>query len=325
MKKILSSAAALAVALSAHALTWVENFSTAPAAHGWEAYGQTNLFSWNTTNQNLAVTWDSAQPNSYFTRATGTNLTAASDFLVAFDLRLADIAVGANTNRPLTFEIALGLHNLAQATNVAFVRGSGFQSPNLVEFDYFPNDIFNFGDTVSTPVISSDNNFASGGFTAPFSLATGALYHVTMIYTAANRLLHTALTSNGVPVGPVQDTRLGATFGDFAVDHFAVASYNDDGQFPGFEGSVLAHGTVDNVLFASPPPVGTFAGALAGNQWQTTFNSDTNWLYTLERSADLATWTAASATTPGNGGSLTLSDTNPPAPNILYRVRAELP
>ena len=55
--------------------TFQENFTTDPAARNWRAFGTASLFHWNSTNQNLEVTWDSAQPNSYFHRPLGTVLT----------------------------------------------------------------------------------------------------------------------------------------------------------------------------------------------------------------------------------------------------------
>ena len=54
---------ALCVALSpAQAVTLTEDFSTDPMQNGWQVFGDTNLFTWDSTNQNLAVTWDSTQP-----------------------------------------------------------------------------------------------------------------------------------------------------------------------------------------------------------------------------------------------------------------------
>ena len=49
-----------------NANTIVERFTTDPALDGWQVFGDTNLFQWDSANQNLAVTWDSSQTNSYF-------------------------------------------------------------------------------------------------------------------------------------------------------------------------------------------------------------------------------------------------------------------
>jgi hypothetical protein len=106
------------------------------------------------------------------------------------------------------------------------------------------------------------------------------------------------------------------------VDHFGVNSFNDAGQFPGFEGSVLAHGVCDNVLFAAPPPVTRVAATGAG---QIQFRSTTNWLYHLERTTNFQSWLPASAAVAGLSGTMTIQDTNPPSGGAFYRVQARLP
>ncbi|MFO1512503.1 MAG: hypothetical protein U1F83_06245 [Verrucomicrobiota bacterium] len=325
MPKKFSVALAFASALflslgSSRATTIAENFAANPDSSGWVAYGNTNLFAWNSTNQNLEATWDSSQPNSYFSHPIGATLTATNDFMLGFDLRLSSIGPGPDPAKPYTFQIAVGLVNLAQATNAAFVRGSGYESPNLVEFDYFWDS--GFGATVSPVMISKLNEFNDGGFTFPLELATGAMFHVTMIYTAQDRTLRTMITSNGVPFGPVKDATLGAGFSDFSVDHIGVSSYNDAGQFPGFEGSVLARGVLDNFLFTSPLPLTRLSATGAG---QVQFQSTTNWLYQLERTTNFQVWLPASATVAGTGTNMTMQDTNAPASGAFYRVQAQLP
>ena len=43
-----------------------ENFSTDPFQNGWRIFGDTNLFQWDSTNQILAVTWDSTRRTVIF-------------------------------------------------------------------------------------------------------------------------------------------------------------------------------------------------------------------------------------------------------------------
>jgi len=114
----------------------------------------------------------------------------------------------------------------------------------------------------------------------------------------------------------------GATFDDFAVNALAISSYSDVGQFPGFEGSILAHGAVDNLVFASPLPVNTVTNVSAT---EIAFASDAAWNYTLESTTNLVNWVQAAPTVPGNGGTLVLQATNTPADHGFYRVRADLP
>jgi hypothetical protein len=307
----------------ARATTLVEIFSNDPLAQGWLATGHTSLFRWNDTNQNLEVTWDSSKANSYFCRPFGAILTKASDFMLGFDLRLNDIAGGVNPGKPFPFQISIGLLHLAQATNAGFIRGSGFQAPNLVEFDYFPAAVFD--PTVSPVLISSNNEFSAGGFTFPLELTTNTVFQVTMIYTAEDRTLRTQMTGKGMPFGLVKDATLGTSFSDFTVDHFGVSSYSDVGQFPGFEGSVLAHGVVDNFMLAAPPPVTRVTAINEAGAVRLQFLSTTNWVYTLERTTSFQSWDTASSAVAGTGGMLTLQDTNPPMANAFYRVKARFP
>jgi hypothetical protein len=68
-----------------------------------------------------------------------------------------------------------------------------------------------------------------------------------------------------------------------------------------------------------------FSGTLQDGHWQAQFGSVSNWNYTLQRSADLLTWTNVSAAASGNGANLLLQDMNFPSDKMFYRVRANLP
>ena len=318
---VLCTAYSLPVAAQEIFLT--EDFAADPAGRGWQVYGDTNLFNWNPTNQNMEVTWDSSQPNSVFYHPLGTVLSKTNDFILEFDLRLSDVAIGTTPDKPYTFELAVGLTDLESVTNAGFLRATGFNSPNLVEFDYFPDS--GYGATVSTPIISSNNEWSAGGFTFPLALSAGDVFHVQMRYVAASQTLMTRMTRNGGPFGPIENATLGAGFSDFRVDQMAISSYSDAGQDPSFSGSILAHGTVDNFVFICPPPVGDVSGGAVGGRWQVQFLSHTNWLYTLERTEDFQAWTAVSSTVAGTGADLILSDTNPPASKAFYHVIAARP
>jgi len=158
------------------------------------------------------------------------------------------------------------------------------------------------------------------------ALPTGLLMRITMSYTASNRTLVTSITTNGTSIGVIHDASLSSSFTDFRVTAFAIESYSDAGQDPLYGGSLLAHGKVGNVLLTFPPlPVQNLSGKFTNQQWEVTFTSRANWLYTLERTVDFQFWTTVSPTTPGGGISLALVDTNPPPIRAYYRVRAERP
>ena len=305
------------------AATFQEDFPSDPLQNGWQIFGDTNLFQWDSTNENLDVTWDSSQTNSYFYHALGTIVTKSDDFSLSFDLQLSDIAIGVNPNKTNTFELVVGFINFVSATNTNLERGTGINvahgACNTCEFDYFPDS--GYGATISPTLISSNNQFATK-FAFPLTLDPGALFHVAMAYTASNLTLQTAVTRNGAPFGTIPNVVLGGSFSDFRLDQVSVCSYSDAGA----DGSLLAHGTVDNfVVTVPPPPVQNLAGGFTNGVWQTQFLSQSNWLYTLQRSADFQSWTNVSSMTPGNATNLFLPDVSPPADNAFYRISAQRP
>ncbi len=306
--------------------TLQEDFSTDPMPNGWRICGNTNLFVWNAGQGNLAVTWDSSTSNSYFYHPLRTVLSRDDDFALEFDLRLLDITT---TTKPGPFEIAVAFINYAEATRSNYWRGSGIDAvhgpTDVVEFDYFPAGyIAGWGGvaaSVSPTIVSSNNLFASQF--ALLQLTNGQVYHVAMSYTASNATLRTTLTCNGAPFGDVGDLVLDTNFTDFRVDSLAICSYSDAGDD---YDSVLAHGVVDNVLATIPPaPVGPMSTAVSNGVWEVSFASQTNWIYALERTTDLNSWSAVSDTINGNGTMLVLEDLTPPPGAAFYRVRAQKP
>lgn len=316
---ILSGVAAASIGGAA---VFTEDFSANPLKNGWNIFGDTNLFQWDATNQNLAVTWDSSQTNSYFYRPLGTILARSDDFGISFDLQLADIAIGVNPAKTNTFELAVGFINFNSTTNASLQRGTGVSpngARNTFEFDYFPDS--GHGATISPTIISSNNQFATS-FAFPFTLDPSALFHVTMNYTASNKTLLASVTRNGVAFASAPNVVLGSTFKDFRLDQLAVINWTDAGA----DGSLLAHGTVDNfIVTLPPPPVQNLTGTFSNNVWQAQFISQSNWLYTLERTTDLISWTDVPPAMNGNGTNLFLADTNVISNQLFYRVRADRP
>jgi hypothetical protein len=307
-------------ALRAWPAQWVEDFATDPSARGWRAFGDTNLFHWDSSRQDLEVTWDSSRPNSYFYRSLGTILAKTDDAQLSFDLQLDDIAVGVNPTRPFTFELGVGLVNLTNATSTNFVRGTATASPNLLEFDYFPDS--GFGATVSPVIVSSNSQFIPA-FSFPLELTVHDLFHVAMLYSATNQTLSTTMTRNGAPFGPVKQVKLPDTFTDYRLDTVAVSSYSDAGA----DGSLLAEGRIDNISVQVPDPPTTTLTLQSLNPPTVSFQTRTNWSYTLDRTADWHKWLPVSPTIPGTGEQQTLSDTQSAATPLsgFYRVQLERP
>lgn len=307
----------------AGAATLQENFSSDPTGDGWRVFGNTNLFRWDATNQNLAVTWDSSQTNSYFYHPLGTILACDDSFQLSFDLVFQDYASGTNPDQPYTFEAAVGFLNLANATQAGFSRGVGvdptYGPDNLVEFDFFPA-FYIFSPTIAQVIVSTNNAWLYNN-NSLLEMTPGELFHVELAYSGTTRTLTTTLTNNGVQYGQTQTIQVPANF-DFRATAVSVSSYSDQHA----DGSILAHGTVDNLLISvPPPPVQNLTGAFSNGVWQAEFTGRTNWLYTLERTKDFQSWTNASAAIAASVTNLFLQDPNPPVDNAFYRVKAQRP
>lgn len=310
-------------ACSLQAASFEENFSSDPSTRGWKAFGDASLFRWNATNQNLQVSWDSSRPNSYFYRPLGTILNRRDDFSLAFDLRLDDVAAGVDPGQPSTFPLAIGFQNQADASRTNFFRGTGADSPNLVEFTFFPDT--GFGATVWPSIWSTNSSLtyrSSSDFTI-LDLPVGVVLRITMKYTAGDATLVTTITTNGVPVAPINSVTLSSSFTDFRVDAFAVKSYSSQVRDSRFGSSLLAHGFVDNLTLVVPPsPIQNLRGAFNKDRWEVTFASRTNWSYFLEGTQDFQLWSAVSLPADGTGGEITVRDTTTPSNIRFYRIRA---
>jgi hypothetical protein len=296
------------------------DFSNNPAGNGWQTFGTTNLFTWNATNDDLQVTWDSSQPNSYFYHPLGTILTSNDDFSLSFDLLLND--AGTNADGTNALELAIGFLNLAQAESTNFLRGSGYSVSNVVEFDFFPAVFGEDLPSLDMTMIDSDGHYFFGYADLPWNF--GSFYHITINHAAGTSALTGQVLANGQLYtsfpGPYNEVT-----NDFRLDTAAIISYSDaDSAGFGYgPSSILAHGIVKNFLVTGPPPPVTYLrGSLTNDTWQVQFWSRTNWNYTLEKSSDLQSWSPLAAAAGGTGGPMTLQDTTVPQQSQYYRVSA---
>ncbi len=313
MKKIVILLLAAASIARADTIIINENFANDPAADGWQTFGNASLFNWDSTNQDLAVTWDSSQPNSYYYHPIGEVLTSGDDFTISFDLLLNDAAITGGT-----FELAAGFLNLSDATSPGFLRGTGYNATNVVEFDYFMDPFY--GDSLAASETDTSGLFADIYDDLP--LATGTTYHVTINHIGGQPLVSAQVTVSNQPYSSLPSSYIEQGFGDFRVDTISVSSYSDQGAYGA---SILAHGTIANIsVTATTRPITKITGNFVGSAWQAQFFSRAGWNYTLERTSDFQTWTPASPTAGGTDDTLTLQDTNPPATQGFYRVLAQL-
>jgi hypothetical protein len=316
----------LAALLSAAQTYISEDFATDPQQNGWSVLGDANLFQWDSINQNLHVTWDSSKSNSCFYHPLGTVLARDSDFSLSFDLRLDNIGAGADPAKNATFPIAVGFVNIDEMSRPGFERGTGSNSPDLVELAYFWDS--GFGATLWPTVVSTNStfNYNSAKDYAIFQLPPGDWYHFTMSFAASNQTVVTTATNFEQTAGVCITQLVNTNFTDFRVNVLSINSYSDAGQDTAFAGSVLAQGVIDNIqATVPPPPVQNTRGAFSNTVWQVEFESTPNWLFSLERSTDFQSWVLLPVSIKQAGATSVLMDTNPPPLKAFYRVRAQRP
>ena len=296
-------------------LAWhAEDFSVDPLVSSWVVHGDESLFEWNAEAGVLAVTWDSEKPNSGFHRPLGLVLTEADAFAFTFDIALDEVKVGHLDGQPYTFEVAVGLVDIESAKADGLSRGTGSDSPNLVEWNYFPDT--GFGATVSPAIASGKSQFAAG-FTFPAALAAGEKYSVRMEYDPGERTLKTFMLENSKAWKGIQSVKLQDDFSGFAVDAFSISSYTAKGT----ESSLFASGTVDNLAIAVDRSQPRIVGArLIDWQWRARTFGFATADYLLERSADLHDWQPVGNGVRSDGFYLRLIDEQSPDGGGFYRM-----
>src|SRR5262249_54857773 len=151
-------------------------------------------------------------------------LTTNSDFALTFDLLLTDFTAGSNAEKPNPFQLAVGFINKSEAVSPGFLRGTGFSSPNLIDFSFFPDpgDPWMWGPSITAAMIDwTGTNWSTGGFGA-FGLETGKVYTVSLSFKASSQSLETSILVSGAPAGEVSSAALSPRFLGFNLDHFSI-------------------------------------------------------------------------------------------------------
>ena len=282
-----------------------QRFSGDPGVDGWKWRGDPSLFLWNASQQHLETTWDSSKPNSFFYHRLPCSLNKADSFTLALDLHLIEIQAGIDPSKTFAFEIALGFFNESQSSSTNFLRGTGADSPNLVEWNYFPDT--GFGATVWPAVVDTDSvlNFSGEDDYTLIAIHPGSVYHIEFSFHSDTQTLEVIMMEDGKPFGPINPVVLAESFKNFNVDAVGICSYSD--QQAG--GSVFARATIDNMSITVPePPVTVIQLSSTVSGWAVEFQSQPNWRYQLERSLSLVAWEAVGTETVGTGLNLMLND-----------------
>jgi hypothetical protein len=306
--------------------TVTEDFSSGPTTRAWEIHNDASLFVWNSTSENLEVTWDSSKTNSYF-RLPLIPFSSENDFSASLDLEMHHIQIGATPGRPSTFQFAFGFQHRASADATNFIRGTGANTPNLAEFNFLPDS--GFGPTTWPAMFPTNGlmNYSGNDDFGLFEIPTNVVMRVNLSYTATNHTIELHILTNGVTMGRVVRaplTETNARMG-FTLDAFSISSYSDAGQFPGeYEGSIFARGTIDNIVITTPAsPIHSVTGGLVDGRWQHQIVAEAGWSYSLEASADFGSWSQASAPVAGTGSAITLTSSGLESSAFrFFRVKA---
>jgi len=303
-------------------------FDSDPVAGGWRAHGDGSLFQWEADAGRLAVLWDSSRSNSYFAHPLPAPVTSADDFRFGFELELVEHAVGVDPAKPGTFQIALGLIRLADATAPGFQRAVVLRSSNLVEWTSFASEPGGaISASISPVIIPRDGRLPWGYGDSYMTLETGVRYGFEYHYIAAQRTLRSTVTVDGLPGPDLVPVILPPTFKDFQVDALSVNSYSDAGQDPRYAGSVRARGWIHRLHYEGPGPAVesiTLESLPAG--WRVSTASRKGWTYRLLHSPDLKTWTHLGLERAGTGGILVFDAAAEPEVSAGFlRIETRIP
>ncbi|HTI70864.1 MAG TPA: cysteine-rich CWC family protein [Candidatus Limnocylindria bacterium] len=305
--------------------TVLVDFSQDPRTHGWVEGGVATLYTWDGPSQALALTWDSRSSNSFFALPLGTTVTLADSFSAEFDLRLDDYGERPEKTAPL--QIALGFFNRTNTPPRSVTRTAG-GGANLMELDFFPDGDsgppFGYSPSTISPVYFSETGRIDTRFSQPLVWETGTVYHLRLAYDATSRTISASATKpDGTPLVTVPSFVVRTSLGDVALDAFGIFNWNEE---PAKNGSILAHGAMDNLrLQFPPPPLGPLRIHISNDAVEVIFAARAGWKYQLEYGADLGPWLAGSSATAANDGDLTLTDAALAEKHRYYRVQASAP
>lgn len=263
-----------------------EDFNSNPLENGWSTFGDASLFQWNPETKSMDVRWDSEKTNSCFFKMLPTVIHKDDDFSINFELTPKSVVVQFNQSRSYAFEVfAVGLISTNTSFQPLFDRTTGTDSPNLAEFDYFPDTGFR---ATLSPVLVSSNSYFGTSFLFPAPLDNSVSYQISMVYTASNQVMKTTVL-NKITLQVYQTSfPLPTSYTDFALNALSITSYRDNDN----TGSMLAQGAVRNIRVDFPEPPKIIGITNSSTQTSVTFSSRTNRFYTVEATSNLKNWVA---------------------------------
>jgi hypothetical protein len=312
----------LALAVGAGELR--DDFSTDPFGVGdgsWRVVGDAASFHWDKVAGALAVTWDSSRENSFCVLPLGRAVSDRESVGFACDLTLTQAGPRPGASRPQVLQISIALVRQSRLPGGYPQRTSSGRAVDLLDFTFFPlADYGPFGLAAFVSPAVFGEKHAGYSFGNSYDLADGQTHRIECAWDPGDRRLHTRVSG----AGPIQPTDPSLPADDpFSVDALAIVVWNE-GPTP--QDSLLALGTIDNVVVTRVDPASAAVGPLSFEASTRTvrFGSQSGFRYQLEASGDLEHWSQLGVPQSGTGAELAISDLRKALfPQQFYRVRAE--
>jgi len=192
----------------------------------WKFFGNTELIQPpQSSEKSVIFNWNTESANSALFIPIGYKINQQSDFKISTVFELTSLNIEFTPGSFYGFEIAFGLFDSSQVLKDTYIRGSGVDSPDLVEWDYFPDT--GFGGTISPTIVDQDSDFFPT-FNFPIELPIGKDIRVDLVFDSSDMILKSSLEFNEsvIEMEPVklsdQDT-----FDGFDLDSAGFVSYKD--------------------------------------------------------------------------------------------------
>ncbi len=200
--------------------------SPANPESGWMLQGDADIFMESAGAGEARFFWNTELPNSSVYFPLGTTLDHRSNFEFSVTMELTSMDIDFIPESFYGFQISMGFHESASIQDSSFRRGTGTDSPNLVEWNFFPDT--GFGATVS-PVITDSQSAFFASFNFPVDIPLNEEVIITGSYDGQLMEFRSTLITSGS--GPVEmdPVKLPESdeFQGFAVDAFGLTSYAD--------------------------------------------------------------------------------------------------
>lgn len=227
---------------------WKYHFSGAPipdriqANSAWKFEGDDSLFSITESNHGLLFQWNTEKPNSGIYFPLGFILDERSRFKASVHFRLRSLNLDFVPGSFYGFQLALGFIDSRQVFKENYRRGTGVNSPDLYEWNYFPDT--GFGATISPTIVDSESKFFPT-FNFPIEVPLGEVVEVTLEYVGDERAMYSTLKVGKSEVQAMEAVRLpvDGSFSGNEIDAFSITSYRDFDEM----GRLVADGEILDV------------------------------------------------------------------------------